>query len=179
MLLDRKILEKKIRKNIVRAEQSRLGKLNRYNLIYTKSEAVFNDLAILTATIFDTHIAVINFVDQDNVWSKVKIQSSQESDFTNETSVCSLAIIDEEGGLFEGLSISPRLMSNALIASEMGMKFYAAVPITTDEGFNVGSVCIVDKEHRAFLPNDREKLEWVATTVRKEMNKRMAKKIYA
>lgn len=159
--------------------QSQLERLNRYNLIYTKSESVFNDLAILTATLFDTDIAVINFVDLDAVWSKVKIENSQEPNFNTETGICSLAIINEKGDLFEGLSMAPRLMSNALIAGEMGMKFYAAVPIITDEGFHAGSVCIVDKKQRVFLPQDREKLEWVATRVRKEMNKRMAKKIEA
>lgn len=176
-MLDRKISEKKIRRSIVPTGQSQLGRLNRYNLIYTESESVFNDLAILTATLFDTDIAVINFVDQDAVWSKVKLQTTQEPSFNAEISICSLAIINEKGGLFEGLSMSPRLMSNALIAGEMGMKFYAAVPIITDEGFHAGTVCIVDKQQRTFLPQDREKLEWVATRVRKEMNKRMAKKI--
>lgn len=177
-MLDRTILEKKIRKSIALGEQPRL-ELKRYRIIRTKSEAVFDDLVVLTARVFDTHIAVINFVDQDEIWSKVKIKSNQESSFTTATSICSLAIIDEKGGLFEGFSVAPRLLTSAIIAGEMGMKFYASVPITTDDGLCVGSICIIDKEQRTFLPQEREKLEWVATMVRKEMNKRMAKKMYA
>lgn len=172
-------MEKKIRKSIAPSEQPRIEKLKRYKIIHTKSESIFDELVVLTARLVDAHIAVINFVDRDDIWSKVKSQNDQGFCCSNETSVCSLAIIDEKGGLFEDLSVAPLLISNALIAGEMGMKFYAAVPITTDEGFRVGSICIVDKKQRTFLPHEREKLEWVATTVRKEMNKRIAKKVCA
>ncbi|WEK18838.1 MAG: GAF domain-containing protein [Candidatus Pedobacter colombiensis] len=172
-------MEKKIRNSIALDKQSRLEKSNRYRIIYTKSETVFDDLAILTATIFDTPIAVINFVDQDYIWSKVKTQTNRGADLHTETSVCSLAILNEGDEMFEGLSVAPRLMSNPLIVGELGMKFYAAVPITTDEGFHAGSVCIIDKKHRTFMPHERKKLELIAAMVRKEMNKKMAKKIYA
>ncbi|MBB5438711.1 GAF domain-containing protein [Pedobacter sp. AK017] len=153
-------LEKKLRKSIASDERSRLENLKNYKILYTKSEPVFDQLAAFTAKMLNTPIALINFVDQ-------------------ESSLCSLAIINESGIAFENFEQHPYLMSNALIAGESGLGFYAAVPITTDEGLRVGTVCIVDKKHRKFLPQEQRKMEWVAGMVKKEINRRIAGRIMA
>ncbi|WP_316811248.1 GAF domain-containing protein [Pedobacter heparinus] len=172
-------MEKKIRKSIAFDEWSRLESLKNYKILYTKSAPVFDRLAAFTAKILKTPIALINFVDQDSVWLKEGQQARPSSPFEPETSLCSMAIINESGIEFEGFEKEPALMSNALIAGESGLRFYAAVPITTDEGLPVGMVCIVDTKHRKFLPHEQKKLEWVAVRIRKEMNKRMAGQISA
>jgi GAF domain-containing protein len=173
--------DSKIRKSIVSDEKSRLENLKKYKILYTKSEPVFDQLAAFTATMLNAPIALINFVDQDSVWMKAgqPAQPLPAFEGRSETSLCALAIINESVMAFESFAKQPGLMSNALIAGESGLQFYAAVPITTDEGFNVGTVCIVDKKRRQFLPHEQKQLEWVAVMVRKEMNKRIAERIYA
>ncbi|MNL01155.1 hypothetical protein D3C87_1216160 [compost metagenome] len=173
-----KKLEKKLRKSIGLDEKHRLENLKRYKILYAKTESVFDQLAAFTATMLNAPIAIINFVDRESVWVKAD-ESSQPTAglFEEESNLCSLAIINESAFAFEGFAERPQLMSNALIAGEAGLQFYAAAAITTDEGFNVGSVCIVDKKRREFLPHEQEQLEWVASMVRREMNKKIAGKI--
>lgn len=172
-------LEKKIRKSIAFDEWSRLENLKNYKILYTKSAPVFDQLAAFTAKILNTPIALINFVDRDSVWLKAGQEARPTLPFEKETSLCSMAIINESGIEFEDFEKEPGLISNPLIAGESGLRFYAAVPITTDDGFAVGTVCIIDTKYRKFLPHEQKQLEWVATRIRKEMNKRMAGKISA
>lgn len=148
-----------------------------YKIIRTKSAKVFDELAAFTASLFNTEIAVISFVDQHNIWKKRGQQHHRFSWAHVETNVCSLAIANDSVGAFEGLFATPALITNALIASELGMCFYVAVPILNDEGIRIGSVCIVDKKRREFLPQEQEKLEWVADMVKNEMSKRTTQMI--
>jgi len=167
-------LDNRIRKSISLVERTSLEELKGYKILRTKSAKVFDELAVLTASLFNTQIAVINFVDQHNIWRKKGLHANRV-----ETIVCSLAIVNESASDFAGLCAAPTLITNALIASELGMRFYAAAPIVTDEGVRLGSVCIVDKKQREFLPQEREKLEWVAEIVKKEMKKKSAQMMCA
>lgn len=177
--LDKKNLEKAIRKNITLDEKCGLENLKRYKILYTRSEPIFDQLAAYTATMLNTPIAVINFVNKESVWTNSAQQPIATSKPQKENNLCALAIINESANAFEKIAEHPCLLSNALIAGELGMQFYAAVPITTDEGFNVGTVCIVDRKRRTFSTEEKEQLEWVAFMVRKEMNKRIAEREYA
>ncbi|WP_225872768.1 GAF domain-containing protein [Pedobacter frigoris] len=155
-------------------EKERIENLNKYKIIYTKSEPVFDQLAAITATMLNTPVAMINFIDRNTVWTgrtENKINSEGAFDCI---SLCSLAVLKGSEHAFQNVTKELFLISNPLIAGEYGLKFYAAAPITTDDGFHVGSVCIVDKQHRSFGEVEQKKLEWVASMVRLEMNKRIA-----
>jgi GAF domain-containing protein len=49
-------------------------------------------------------------------------------------------------------------MSNPLVAGEFGLRFYAGAPIITPDGFNIGTVCVVDKKPRSFSELEQELL---------------------
>lgn len=153
-------------------EDARLENLKKYKILYTKTEPIFDQLAALTATMMNAPIAMINFVDRDKVWTKAD-QNGQMGETDREVSLCSLAILNGSVTVFEDLIQDPCLISNPLIAGESGLRFYAAAAITTNEGFRVGAVCIVDKKPRIFKEEDRKKLELIALMVRREMNKRI------
>lgn len=154
-------------------EDARLENLKKYKILYTKTEPIFDQLAALTATMMNTPIAMINFVDRDKVWTKADQSGHTGLEVDREVSLCSLAILNDSVTVFENLIQNPCLISNPLIAGESGLCFYAAAAITTNEGFRVGAVCILDKKTRVFKEEDRKKLELIALMVRREMNKRV------
>ena len=149
--------------------------LNNYKILYTKNEPVFDQLAALTATILSTPVAMINFVDKNKVWTKADQYGDTGVAAGREISLCSMAIQNDSITVYEDILDAdyPCLISNPLIAGEVGLRFYAAAAITTNEGFNVGVVCVVDQKPRAFTDDDKKKLEMVAGMVRNEMNKRI------
>lgn len=154
-------------------EQERLQNLEKYKILYSKSEPIFDQLAALTATLLNVPMAMINFVDKDMVWTKSNQHGEGGTEVERGTSLCSLAILKDHVTVFENTLEEPILISNPMVAGEFGLRFYAAAPITTPEGFNIGAVCILDKETRVFTDEDQTKLEWVAGLVQKEIQKRI------
>lgn len=170
-------MENKLGTAIVPSDElARLENLKKYKILYTKTEPIFDQLAALTATMLNTPIAMINFIDKDKVWTKANQHGESGHEVERAGSLCSFAILNESITVFEGAIENHYLMSDPLIAGENGMRFYAAAAITTDEGFRVGVVCVVDKKPRTFSEEDRKKLELIAIMVRAEMNKRVSLK---
>jgi GAF domain-containing protein len=154
-------------------EAERLENLKKYNILYSKAEPAFDELAILAATTFNVPLAMVNFVDKESVWTKTKHGAEADEDVERGTSICSLAILNDCVTVFENTLAEPQLMSNPLVAGEFGLRFYAAAPITTSDGFNIGVICILDQEPRKFSDSDQKQLELLATRVREEIEKRL------
>lgn len=167
-------MEEKLESVIIPSdEDARLENLKKYKILYTKTEPIFDQLAAITATMLNTPIAMINFVDKDKVWTKASQHGETGLEIEREKSLCSLAILNESVTVFEDVIENPCLISNPLVAGEFGLRFYAAASITTSEGFRVGAVCVVDSKSRIFTEDDKRKLEMIAGMVRNEMNKRV------
>lgn len=167
-------MENTFGKNIIpQNEQQRLDNLKKYNILYTQSEPVFDELAAYTAEIFAMPIAMINFVDKDNVWTKASQEGEQGFNVERGSSLCSLAILKDEVTIFKDALNERCLLANPYVAGENGLRFYAAAPIGTREGFNIGVVCILDRKPREFGLDDQAKLEGIARIVEMEIEKRI------
>lgn len=154
-------------------EEERLVNLEKYKILYTQSEPIFDQLAALAATTLNMPMAMINFVDKDRVWTKAAADGKTGEMVERGKSLCSLAILKDSVTVFEDTLSEPMLLSNPMVAGEQGFRFYAAAPIKTTEGFNVGVVCILDKVARHFTAADQKKLEWVADLIYTEVDKRI------
>lgn len=154
-------------------EEERLENLKKYKILYSESESIFDQLVALAAATFHVPMAMINFVDKDRVWTKANEKGDNGGEVERGTSLCSLAILKDCVTVFENTLQEPVLMSNPMVAGEFGLRFYAAVPITTASGFNIGVICILDKEPRKFSAEDQQKLELFAGLVEVEIEKRI------
>ncbi|MET1055313.1 MAG: GAF domain-containing protein [Pedobacter sp.] len=167
-------MENTFGRNIIpQNEQERLDNLKKYAILYTRSEPVFDQLAALAAEIFDMPIAMINFVDKNNVWTKASQEVKNGLSVERGTSLCSLAILKDDVTVYADVLEERCLLSNPFVAGEHGLRFYAAAPIGTREGFNIGVICIVDRKPRDFGPDDQVKLENIAHMIELEIEKRI------
>ena len=167
-------MENKLGMNLIPLnEEERLENLKKYNILYTQSEPVFDQIAAGVATAFDMPIALINFVDKDNVWTKADQEAKGGGKWERGSSLCSLAILKDSVTVIEDTLTEPMLLSNPWMAAEHGLRFYAAAPIKTSENFNLGVVCIMDKVARKFTPEDQDKLESIARLITLEIEKRV------
>lgn len=153
-------------------EAERLENLKKYKILYTRTEPIFDQLAAVAATVLKVPVAMINFVDQDKVWTKANQEGENGQEVPRGTSLCSLAILNDEVTVFENALEEPCLIANPLVAGSFGLRFYAAAPIRSPEGFNLGAICVVDKKARKFTEKEQQKLEWVAAMIEKEVGKR-------
>jgi len=168
-------LENTFGRNIIpQNEKERLENLEKYRILYTRSEPVFDQLAALAASTLNMPAAMINFVDKNNVWTKASQEGETGLNIERGTSLCSLAILKDQVTVFEDTLQEPCLLSNPLIAGEHGFRFYAAAPVVTKEGFNIGVVCVIDRKPRVFELKDQQQLESVARMVESEIEKRLS-----
>nr|WP_199078164.1 GAF domain-containing protein [Pedobacter sp. ASV19] len=153
-------------------EEQRLENLKKYKIFGTQPEVIFKQLAAVTATLLKVPVAMINFVDKDSVWTKADQKGESGRITARSRSLCALAILNDQITVFEDATKDPSLIVNPWIAGYFDLRFYAAAPITTNEGFNIGAVCVVDKIKRTFSFREQKKLEWIAAVVRAELEKR-------
>ena len=56
----------------------------------------------------------------------------------------------------------------------LGLKFYAAAPLITKEGYNLGTFCVIDRKQRYLTESQKEILQRLARIVMDEMELRLA-----
>src|SRR6185437_4169668 len=68
----------------------------------------------------------------------------------------------------------PRSLANPLVAGEFGLRFYAGVPLRTQDGFNLGTLCVIDKEPRPVQQKQIDDLKDLASVVMDQMELRLS-----
>src|SRR5688572_26766717 len=167
-------MENTFGKNLIPAnEEARLKALARYKLLKNLPENYFNNMANIMAKTFDTPIALVSLVDKDEVLFPGNVGMVDTKQAPRNISLCSLAILDEQPTIFENALLEPCLLANPLVAGEFGLRFYAGAPIITEDGFPIGTVCLVDKEPRTFTEIEQQMLEGFARTAMQELDFRL------
>ena len=73
--------------------------------------------------------------------------------------LCSSAILSDEIYMVEDAGKDPGTLANPLVAGEFGLRFYAAAPLRVREGFNLGTLCVINKNPRILSPEEKEILK--------------------
>jgi sigma-B regulation protein RsbU (phosphoserine phosphatase) len=91
-----------------------------------------------------------------------------------EPGLCASAILQDEPWLVTDAARDPRTLTNPLVAGEFGLRFYAGVPLTTNDGYNLGTLCVIDREPRSISPDEVATLGDLATLVMDELELRLS-----
>jgi GAF domain-containing protein len=74
----------------------------------------------------------------------------------------------------EDAVIDPRTLTNPLVAGDFGLRSYAGVPLRTRDGYNLGTLCVLDFKRRSFSGSDIETLQDLAAVVMSELELRLS-----
>lgn len=146
-------------------DSDRLQNLDSYKILDTKAENIFDNIAEIARKYFDVPIALVALVDKERVWFKANKGMESTKQVSRGVSLCSLAVLDDNPTVFENALEEPCLLANPLVTGKFGLRFYAGAPLRTPEGFNIGTVCIVDKSPRDFSQEQREDLKRISDIV--------------
>jgi GAF domain-containing protein len=154
-------------------EEERLAKLHCFNILNDYDETgTFKHIAAMAAHIFKVPIALVSFVDKEQVFFKGNIGMEGTDSVSRGESLCSLAILKEEATVFENAKEEPCLIANPMVAGSFGLQFYAGAPLKTSDGFNIGTVCILDKKPRKLSGTEQYLLENLASAVMDELEEK-------
>lgn len=159
--------------DIISSEEDRIKALKRYNILDTPPDGSFDKLTKLAANLLKVPIAIVSLVDTDRIWFKSKY-GLEVQQITRDKGLCASAILSEELYLVEDAAIDPRTLANPLVAGAFGLRFYAAVPLRTKDGFNLGTFCVIDKEPRKLSKEEEEILKDLRDIVMDQIELRLA-----
>jgi hypothetical protein len=84
-------------------------------------------------------------------------------------SFCGHAILGDRPLVLADATADPRFVDNPLVNGPDGIRAYAGVPLTSEEGFKVGAFCVADHRVRQFSAEDVQILEDLAAQVEREL----------
>ncbi len=151
-------------------EEKRLAKLYSFKIRREYEKAGnFRHVAAMAAHIFKAPIGLVSFVYKETVLFKGNVGMEGTNEVSRGVSLCSLAVLKDDVTVFENAEQEPCLLANPLVTGDFNLKFYAGAPLRTRDGFNIGTLCIVDKKPRKFSVADQRLLEDLAAAVMDEL----------
>ena len=154
-------------------EASRLEALHRYALLESAPEDSFDDLVKMAARYFDVPYSVISLVDSDRIWFKARF-GIDDPQVARIPGLCATAIQQTSIYHLFDASLDDVAMKHPLVMPDDGIRFYAGHPLTTADGFNIGSVCVMGHSPRELSDDDREFLIALSRLVTNEIERRYA-----
>lgn len=138
-------------------ESQRLSALLEYQILDTPQEAEFDSIARLAAALCQAPMAAVSFIDTDRQWLKARYGI-----FITETprdeAICAYTILNP------GLHIVPDTLEHRtyrnfpFVKGGPRIRFYAGIPITSHQGRQIGTLCVMDHYPRDLNSHQRQTL---------------------
>jgi two-component sensor histidine kinase len=160
--------------NHIEAEAARMAAVRRYDILDTPPDGSFDRITALAASLFNVPISIISLVDTDRVWFKSHHGLEGVKQIGKDPGLCASAIIQDQAWVLENAATDVRSLANPLVAGEFGLRFYAGIPLTTTDGFNLGTLCVIDREPRPVTEDQINQLRHLASVVMDQMELRLA-----
>lgn len=161
-----------IKPTVPENEAQRLKALEGYKIMDTSVEEVFDNFTYLASQLCETPVALISLLDENRQWFKSKI-GIDVIEMPRNISFCGHAI--SHAGIFEipNALEDERFHDNPLVTEDFGLRFYAGMPLTTHDGYNLGTLCVIDKVPRRLTEQQRTSLQILAKQVVSQIEARL------
>jgi serine/threonine protein kinase len=153
-------------------EEARMQAVARYDILDTPPEGAFDRITRLAARILNVPISIVSIVDSDRIWFKSH-HGLEIEQIDREPGLCSSAIMHSKPWVVNNARADPRALANPLVASDFGLQFYAGIPLHTHDGYNLGTLCVLDFEPRKLSADELANLEDLAAMVMSELELRL------
>ena len=157
-------------------EAERMAAVRRYDILDSPPDGAFDRITALAARMFEVPIAIVSIVDHDRIWFKSH-PGMEADEIPRDPGLCASAILQDDPWVLENAAIDPRSLANPIVASESGLHFYAGAPLRTHDGYNLGTLCILDRAPRVFPEPLRQRLADLAGIVVRELEVRLEARI--
>lgn len=143
-------------------ETSRVNNLESFLVMDSEAEVSFDQLAQLASSICETPIALISFIDFERQWFKSSVGIDLH-EIPRYLSACNQTIKGHDVYQIHDV-LRDKSEYREFMAKE-GFQFYAGVPITSNEGHNLGTLCVIDYEPRSLTEEQLQTLKVIADQI--------------
>lgn len=146
-------------------ESERLKELDSYNIIGELESDDYDFLTQMAAQICDTQISLISLVTDEKQWF-LSHHGLKERETPKELAFCAHAINDP-ANLFivEDATKDERFYDNPLVTDYPRVIFYAGMPLVTEKGYPLGTLCVIDNKPKKLSNLQTDSLKLLANQV--------------
>lgn len=145
-------------------EEKRLQALYEYHILDSVSEQEYDKITALASQICQVPIAIISLVDKNRQWFKSEVGLGTK-ETPRDISFCQYTIMGEEVFEVPNALEDERFVENPLVTGDPHIRFYAGAPLVTPEGYNIGSLCVIDQVPKELTKEQRDALNTLAEHV--------------
>lgn len=150
-------------------EEQRNRSVESLGQLDTPAEERFDRLTRLAKRAFDTPFCMMTLIHRDRQWFK-SAQGHVIPETPRIESFCKQTIMDNKTLVVPDARTDSRFFDMPVVF-DMGIRFYAGVPIHSTDRQRVGTLCILDTEKKSFEQEDRALLEDLALCVESELGR--------
>jgi GAF domain-containing protein len=145
-------------------DASRVAAVEKYAILDTDPEQTFDDLTHLASFICKTPMAMVSIVDEKRQWFKSRVGVTN-SETPRDIAFCSRAIQQSDLFIVPDALADDRFRNNPLVVSEPHIRFYAGAPLINEDGYALGTLCVVDCLPRELEPEQKDALKALSRLV--------------
>ena len=146
-------------------DAERVAALDRYQIAGSEKETAFDSICRLACELFAVPISHISFLDANTEYIKASVGIGDVESVGRAEGFCTLAILLPEVMLIEDATKHHILASHPYVTGELMIRFYAAAPVITPDGYIIGTLCLIDQTPRGLNAREQELLQHLAKVV--------------
>lgn len=150
------------------AEFRRCQALHESGLLQRGSEERFDRITAYARKRFGVSSASLSFITEDRQIIKSVVGPIGE-DLPRELSLCAITIQKERTLIISDAGADPLFRDHPLVTGGPRARFYAGHPVSTADGWRIGSLCLIDDRPRTFTEDDEQDLKRLAAQVQLTM----------
>lgn len=135
-------------------EDYRLAATKRYLKLHTNSDKKLDAIAMLASHITNTPVAFITLMDKEIQWMS-SCYGYQVEQMPVATSFCKHTILQQDVFEVKDTFEDKQYSHYPVLHTNPAARFYAGTPLVSYDGYNVGTLCVMDIEPKAL--NDEQK----------------------
>lgn len=154
----------------------RLEALEEFKIMDTGVEQDFNEIVELASKICNKPISLISLVDSQRQWFKARV-GLDVTETPVSIAFCKHAIEKNNVFIVEDATKDDRFRNNPLVTGSPDIRFYAGTPLQTTEGYNIGTLCVLDNKPGELNDEQLEALKILGKQVIKQFELKRAFRI--
>lgn len=141
--------------NNLHDEAGRIKALGRLDAQTYLSEASFDQITTLLQLILGMRMVTVSLITEDKQFLKAR-HGLDLKESSRDAAFCNIAIRKYEPLIIEDTLEDPRVRDNPFVTGEPFLRCYIGAPLTTAEGYNLGTICAFDTNPRRFTAQEAE-----------------------
>ncbi len=130
-------------------EEARLAALRRYEIRDLGDSRPFQRIVDLVQQVIGVPMAAVTLIDSDTQWLRAT-RGMDATQTPRADAFCNYTIAQKAPFAVSDALNDPRFAQNPMVTGEPHVRSYLGVPLTTPDGYNIGSLCAIDDEPRQF-----------------------------